>query len=66
MARVSITYCDHCGEPVWSSSRGEIKPHKDYSELPFDCDSANRGESATICHACDQWLELQKDTGGEL
>lgn len=43
-------YCDHCG--------GEIK-HGEcvmYNSLPFDVDSANKGESALVCHTCDEAL----------
>ena len=63
--KTEIIYCDHCADIVWSSTRGRVKRHTDYSTLPFDCDSANRGESATICHDCVRLLERQNNDEGE-
>ena len=45
-------YCDDCGEPIYAGDE-TISPWKAYTELPFDVESANAGESAAICLICD-------------
>lgn len=40
-------YCDNCGDLI-SKNKGVV-----YSELPFDIESANQGESAIICQSCN-------------
>lgn len=40
-------YCDNCGEP-----RDEQQMYH-YERLPFDVDSANKGESGSLCEQCE-------------
>lgn len=44
-------WCDSCGDAI------EIGNEFFYSELPCDIDSANKGESATVCRKCDKKIE---------
>lgn len=50
--RVEVTYCDHCGDMVYVSNNGTVKQHKEYTSLPWNVNSANKGESGTICFQC--------------
>jgi len=45
-------YCDHCGEPLEDEGNN-------YSELPFDVSSANKGESGVLCDDCNERLSKQ-------
>ena len=57
-----ITYCDNCGDPVYQTGgaahdprsgwEGTLKPYRVFSELPFDVESANKGESGVVCNDC--------------
>lgn len=62
---MEIVYCDNCGDIVHQTSStpshsplrrgplvGKMKDHEDFSELPWDVESANAGESGTICLEC--------------
>lgn len=54
--RVEVIYCDNCGDVVWLRGPDgvqERKSHIDYSAVPYDVESANAGESATVCFVCD-------------
>lgn len=44
-------FCDDCGRKV-RSTESFI-----YGNLPCDIDSANAGESAVVCHACNEKIE---------
>jgi predicted RNase H-like nuclease (RuvC/YqgF family) len=44
-------FCDNCGMKVLPADSFI------YGELPCDIDSANAGESAVVCHACDEKIE---------
>jgi len=44
-------FCDNCGMKV-RSAESFI-----YGNLPCDIDSANAGESAVVCHACNEKIE---------
>lgn len=52
----SKTFCDHCGKTLRS-----MKDEVHYTTLPFNVSSANKGESAVLCKACDSSLQ-QKQT----
>lgn len=41
-------YCDHCGAYL-----PEIELVH-YERLPFYCESANKGESGSVCKDCDE------------
>tara|TARA_Y100000310_G_scaffold290417_1_gene317580 strand:+ start:65 stop:250 length:186 start_codon:yes stop_codon:yes gene_type:complete len=42
-------YCDNCGELVYKGGQNERCV---VTTLPCDIDSANEGESATLCKEC--------------
>ena len=44
-------FCDDCGRKI-RSTESFI-----YGNLPCDIDSANAGESAVVCHACNEKIE---------
>jgi len=44
-------FCDNCGMKILSADSFI------YAELPCDIDSANAGESAVVCHACNEKIE---------
>jgi len=44
-------FCDDCGRKIRSADSFI------YGELPCDIDSANAGESAVVCHACNEKIE---------
>lgn len=44
-------FCDDCGRKI-RSTESFI-----YGNLPCDIDSANAGESAVVCHACNDKIE---------
>ena len=46
-----VFFCDDCGRKV-RSEESFI-----YGNLPCDIDSANAGESAVVCHACNEKIE---------
>ena len=46
-----LFFCDNCGRKV-RSAESFI-----YGNLPCDIDSANAGESAVVCHACNEKIE---------
>jgi hypothetical protein len=50
--KAEITYCDHCGDMVYISNQGTIKWFKIYKKLPYDVNSANKGESGVLCTYC--------------
>lgn len=59
---IKALYCDHCGETVYFDDggtrwSGEYKPYVDFTELPWDIDTANKGESGTVCLTCKGKLE---------
>ena len=43
-----VTYCDNCGTEL-----DEITGTFVWTSVPVDVDSANKGESAVLCYACD-------------
>ena len=47
MSKVT-TYCDNCGIEL-----DEITGTHAWTSVPVDIDSANKGESAVLCYACD-------------
>jgi hypothetical protein len=47
------SFCDHCGEPTTDSV-------VIYSRLPFDVNSALKGESGILCMSCDIALLKEK------
>ena len=51
MKNIPITYCDHCGEPT------PITKMYHYERLPWPVDSANAGESGSVCALCQHNLE---------
>lgn len=51
-------YCDNCGA---ASENPFQEGWNCYAELPFDVASANEGESATLCQACDKSLCQQHE-----
>jgi hypothetical protein len=46
-----LFFCDDCGRKI-RSTESFI-----YGNLPCDIDSANAGESAVVCHACNEKIE---------
>jgi hypothetical protein len=46
-----LFFCDNCGMKVRSADSFI------YGQLPCDIDSANAGESAVVCHACNEKIE---------
>lgn len=52
-------FCDNCGEPA------KPRKFKVYTELPFNVESANRGESGLVCLNCDAVLSGKKPTPGK-
>jgi hypothetical protein len=44
-------FCDDCGRKIRSTESFV------YGNLPCDIDSANAGESAVVCHACNEKIE---------
>ena len=46
-----VFFCDDCGRKI-RSAESFI-----YGNLPCDIDSANAGESAVVCHACNEKIE---------
>ena len=46
-------FCDNCGMKVLSADSFI------YGELPCDVASANAGESAVVCHACNEKMKEQ-------
>lgn len=44
-------FCDDCGRKIRSTESFV------YGNLPCDIDSANAGESAVVCHACNDKIE---------
>ena len=44
-------YCDNCGKPL------EGNLFFVYHELPWDIDSANKGESGVVCSSCVEKLQ---------
>ena len=46
-----VFFCDDCGRKV-RSEESFI-----YGNLPCDIDSANAGESAVVCHVCNEKIE---------
>lgn len=56
-----IVYCDNCAEIVWMRGPDDMNPrthevivkeHKNFMALPYDVESANAGESGTVCWEC--------------
>jgi len=37
---------------VYVSNNGTVKQHKEYTSLPWNVNSANRGESGVLCTYC--------------
>lgn len=70
MAQTTVTYCDDCGDVVeqtegtslQSPFGGEVKPYAAFTEVPFNVQSANAGESAVVCLDC---IERQMEDGEE-
>lgn len=53
-------WCDHITTQYWCDSCGdaiEIGNEFFYSDIPCDIDSANKGESATVCRKCNERIE---------
>jgi hypothetical protein len=44
--KVNTCFCDDCGDEILTTNSYAV------SELPMDIDSANEGESATLCYKC--------------
>lgn len=49
------TFCDHCGMPQLT-----IKMYH-HEHVPVDVDSANAGESASLCELCQHELITSKE-----
>ena len=49
--QIVVFFCDNCGMKVLSADSFI------WAELPCDIDSANAGESAVVCHACNEKIE---------
>lgn len=48
-----ILYCDDCGEALYPDHRDwRQQQYMDFSEVPYDVASANKGESALVCLGC--------------
>jgi hypothetical protein len=65
MSREEILYCDHCGVAVWTSTKGSLVAHRDYTSVPFNILSANKGESATVCLPCISGREDEEEAARE-
>ncbi len=50
------TYCDNCGIEL-----DETTGTNAWTSLPVDIDSANKGESAVLCYACDGGVRQDAD-----
>ena len=50
MNDTTTLHCDHCGELEQKSTMFH------YQHLPYDVESANKGESASVCSECDEYL----------
>lgn len=46
-----VLYCDHCG------AQTDTEKMYHYERLPWDIDSANAGESGSVCELCQHNLE---------
>jgi hypothetical protein len=59
--RIEVVYCDNCGEPCWNSERGELRAHDEFPALPLNIESANEGESGTVCRRCQDNIDAYRD-----
>jgi hypothetical protein len=59
--KIEIIYCDHCGDIVENSNSGIEKCYQAFEKLPFNTNSANKGESGFICDYCFEELKLEME-----
>ena len=51
-----MIFCDNCGD-----KEREGEDFRAFAELPYNVDSANRGESGIVCESCDSQLRDRAD-----
>ena len=51
-----LQVCDNCGNTVIEGDGFFV-----YSELPFDIDSADKGESGLVCKGCNEELTAEAE-----
>lgn len=47
-------YCDNCGIVIFFKREKPLVKFHEFTELPYDTESASKGESGIVCDPCHQ------------